>query len=186
MTNKKVYLAQPGDGMPYDFYPTYVYIDPSANEMKSFVSRGMESRQRRIPAASGVNPMTFSGPKDTSEIGYLVAFLRVKNDTNLSFNFNDGTTWLADQKGRRLVESSPNPSVFELPALSREQGQLYTNLHMEFDDGRNLKLNQLSLIPGYVYDLIVTESSGNYAYDIRQTDSKDKLEDMQISLFLGD
>jgi hypothetical protein len=186
MTNKKVYLSPAGDGMPYDFYPTYVYIDSSTNEQKSFTSRGMESRVRRIPAASGVNPMAFEGPKDTSEIGYLVAFLRVKNDTNSSFNFNDGTTWLADQKGRRLVESSPNPAVFELPALSRDQGQMYTNLRMEFDDGRNIRLNQVSLIPGYVYDVLVTESSGNYAYDVRQTDTKDKLEDMQISLFFGD
>lgn len=183
--NKKVYLTPADEGMPYDFYPTYVYIDPSNNEQKSMVAKGFESRQRRIPSQE-VNPMVFAGPKDTLAIGYMVAFLRVKNDTNESFNFNDGTTWLKDQKGRRLVESSPYPSTFEMPSASGAAGQMYTNLRMEFDSGKEVKLNAISILPGVVYDILVSERNGNFVYDIRETATKDKLEDMQMTLFLGD
>jgi len=183
--NKKVYLTPKADGMPYQFYATYVYIDPSTNEIKPFVAKDRSERQRRIPSNEGVNPMVFSGPKDTSDISYLIGFVRMKNDTNESLNFMDGTTWLADQKGRRLVESGQY-ATFELPAMSGEAGQVYTNLNMEFDSTKTLRLNRFSIKPGVVYDLVITTSNGNPAYDIRETAYKDKLEDMKINLFLGD
>jgi len=183
--NKRVFLTPLPQGMPHQFYATYVYIDPSTNEIKSFVAKDLSERQRRIPNTETVNPMVFSGPKDTSQISYLVGFLRLKNDTNESFNFMDGTTWLADQKERRLVESG-QISTFELPAMSGDAGQLYTNLNVEFDKTRPLRLNNISLLPGVVYDLTITIRNGNPAYDIRPTAYKDKLEDLKISLFLGD
>jgi hypothetical protein len=129
--------------------------------------------------------MVFAVPTDTSDIGYQLGFLRLKNDTSESLNFMDGTTWLADQKGRRLVESGQF-STFELAAMSADQGQLYTNLNMEFDSTQILRVNNLSIKPGVVYDMVITNANGNYAYDVRETEYKDKLEDMRISLFLGD
>jgi hypothetical protein len=183
--NKMVFLKPLDKGMPYSFYATYVYVDPSTNEIKSFVAKARSERQRRIPGFDSVNPMVFSGPKDTSDISYLVGFLRMKNDTSESLNFMDGTTWLPDQKGRRLVESGQF-ATFELPAMSGTAGQVYTNLNMEFDSTKTLRLNSFSVRPGVVYDLIITTKNGNPAYDIRETAYKDKLEDMQMSLFLGD
>jgi hypothetical protein len=183
--NKQVFLAPLTQGMPYQFYATYVYVDPSTNEMKSFVAKDRSERQRRIPNTESVNPMVFSGPKDTSDIGYLVGFLRLKNDTNESLNFMDGTTWLSDQKGRRLVESS-QLVTFELAAESGDAGQLYTNLNMEFDSTKTLRLDSLSVKPGVVYDLVISTQNGNPAYDIRETAYRDRLEDMRMSLFLGD
>jgi len=183
--NKRVFLTPLDQGMPYQFYATYVYIDPTSNEVKSFVAKNRSERQRRIPNNEGVNPMIFPGPSDTPDIGYLVGFLRLKNETSESLNFMDGTRWLADQKGRRLVESGQF-STFELPAMSGDAGQVYTNLNMEFDSTKNLRLNRLSIRPGVVYDLIITTQNGNPAYAIRETAYRDKLEDLQISLFLGD
>ena len=183
--NKQLFLSPLPQGMPHQFYATYVYIDPSTNEIKSFVDKDRSERQRRIPTTESVNPMVFSGPKDTSQIGYLVGFLRLKNDTSESLNFMDGTQWLPDQKGRRLVESG-QMSTFELAALSGSKGQPYTNLNMEFDSTKTLRMDQVLVEPGVVYDVVVTIKDGNYAYDIRQTAYKDKLEDLRISLFLGD
>jgi hypothetical protein len=183
--NKKVFLTPLDQGMPYQFYATYVYIDPSSNEIKSFVARDRSERQRRIPNISDVNPMVFSGPTDTTGISYLVGFLRMKNDTGESLNFMDGTTWLADQKGRRLVESGQF-ATFELAAMSGQAGQLYTNLNMEFDSTKTLRINNLSMRPGVVYDCTITSQNGNYVYDIRETEYKDRLEDLRVSLFLGD
>jgi len=183
--NKRVFLSPLDQGMPYQFYATYVYIDPTSNEVKSFVAKNRSERQRRIPNTEGVNPMVFSGPADTSDISYLVGFVRLKNETSESLNFMDGTRWLPDQKGRRLVESGQF-ATFELAAMSGDAGQPYTNLNMEFDSTKSLRLNRLSIRPGVVYDLIITTRNGNPAYDIHETAYKDKLEDLQISLFLGD
>jgi hypothetical protein len=183
--NKQLFLSALPNGMPYQFYATYVYIDPSTNEIKSFVAKDRSERQRRIPSAESVNPMVFGGPRDTSQISYLVGFLRMKNDTDESLNFMDGTTWLPDQKGRRLVESG-QMSTFELAAMSGDAGQLYTNLNMEFDSAKILRVNRFSAKPGVVYDMVVTKQNGNFGYDIRETAYKDKLEDLRISLFLGD
>lgn len=183
--NKRVFLVKLPEGMPHQFYATYVYIDPASNEIKSFSAKDRSERQRRIPSTGEVNPMVFPGPKNTSEIAYLVGFLRLKNDTNESLNFMDGTRWLPDQKGRRLVESG-QIQTFELQALSGEQGQPYTNLNMEFDSTKTLRIDRLMVKPGVVYDLVITVKNGNPAYDIRPTEYKDKLEDLRVSLFLGD
>jgi hypothetical protein len=183
--NKRVFLTPLPQGMPYSFYATYVYIDPTTNEVKSFSARSRAERVRRIPDAESVNPMVFSGPGDTSDIAYQVGFFRIKNDVSEGFNLMDGTAWLADQKGRRFVASS-QMQTFELAALSGNAGQLYTSLSLEFDSTKILRFNPVSIRPGIVYDVSITDRNGSYVYDIRETAYKDKLEDMRVSLFLGD
>jgi len=184
-TNKPIPLSPQQRNMPYEFYATYVYVDPETNEIVNFAARGMEERQRRAPSADRVNPMVFAGPVNTSQIAYLNGFLRVHNQTNEGFNMMDGTTWLFDQKGMPLVESGMI-MTYDLPALSGEAGQPYTNINLEFDDiRRNFRLNRFDVKPGVVYDLTVFIRDGNYTYDIRPTERRDRLEDLQMSLFLG-
>ncbi|MDR1838605.1 MAG: hypothetical protein LBQ93_03345 [Treponema sp.] len=183
-SNKPIPLRQQQRNMPYEFYATYVYVDPQTNEIVNFAAKGMEERLRRTPSADRVNPMVFSGPVNTSQIAYLNGFLRVKNDTNVSFNLMDGTTWLFDQKGIPLVESGML-MTYDLPSLSGEAGQSYTNINMEFDNMKTLRINRFDVKPGVVYDLSVFMRDGNYVYDIRATERRDRLEDLQMSLFLG-
>jgi hypothetical protein len=187
-TNKKLFLKPLDDGLPYSFYATYVYIDPETNEIRSFATNDFNDRQRRIPSREGVNPMVFLGPKDTSDISYMVAFVRIKNDINEGFNFRDGTEMLADQKGRRYVASG-ELQTFELAALSGDQGQVYSNLQFEFDDTeKNFAMKpSVSLKKGFVYDVIISEKDdGRYGWDIRETAYQNKLENMRMSLFFGD
>jgi hypothetical protein len=183
--NKKIYLTPAADGLAYNFYATYVYIDPATNEMKSFVAGDRKERQRDLPASDGVTPIIFTGPKDTSQIGYIVGFLQLKNDTGQGLVFQDGRTLLPDQKGRRFVRSG-QLQTFEIPSTSGNAGQTYTNLNMEFDDTSILRINNISIKPGTVYDVLVSQQNGNFAYDVRETAAKNKLEDMRMSLFLGD
>jgi hypothetical protein len=186
--NKAISLKQNRQGnalMPYEFYPTYVYVDPKTNEIKSFASKGIEDRIRRMPSATRVNPMEFLGPSDTSSISYLVGFLRISNFTKHSLNPKNGGTWLFDQKGMPLVEGG-QIQTFELPSLSGEQGQPYTGLELEFDQWPEMKISRVDIRPGWVYDLIVSDSNGRPAYDIRMTEKKDYLENMQMNLFFGD
>ncbi|MCL2805466.1 MAG: hypothetical protein FWD26_05965 [Treponema sp.] len=184
-TNKAIALSPQQRNMPYEFYATYLYINPQTNEIVNFAARGMDERQRRSPSGDRVNPMVFAGPADTSQISYLNAFLRIKNDTNWGFNMMDGTTWMFDQKGMPLVESGMLVT-YDIPALSGEAGQLYTNLNMEFDNMRTMRINNFRARPGVVYDMTITLRNGNLAYDIRETERKDMLDDLRVSLFFGD
>jgi len=186
--NKAIPLAQNKQGnatMPYEFYPTYVYIDPKSNEIKSFTAKGQQDRYRSMPSATRVTPMEFFGPSDTSSISYLVGFLRISNQTNQSLNPRNGGTWLFDQKGIPLVEGG-QIQTFELPALSGEAGQPYTGLDIEFDRWPVMPINRIDIKPGWVYDLVITTKDGRPAYDVRQTERKDYLQNMQMTLFFGD
>ncbi|MCL2209131.1 MAG: hypothetical protein FWC19_09300 [Treponema sp.] len=183
--NKKLFIKPKEDGMPYNFYATYVYVDPSTNEMRSFTARDRSERQRELPSTSHVAPLIFRGPQDTSQISYLVSFLRLKNETGEGLDLRDSGRILPDQKGRRFV-SRGDMQTFELAALSGSAGQLYTNLYMEMDNTQVIRINRFSAKPGVVYDLVVTKVNGNYAYDIRETEYRDKLEDLQMRLFGDD
>jgi len=186
--NKAIPLVQNRQGnatMPYEFYPTYVYIDPKTNEQRSFSSKGQEERWRRMPSATVVNPMEFTGPSDTSSISYLVGFLRISNQTNQSANPRNGGTWMFDQKGIPLIEGG-QILTFELPSLSGAAGQPYTGLSIEFDRWPEMPIRRIDIKPGVVYDLLITTKDGRPAYDYRETAPKDYLDDMKISLFLGD
>jgi len=179
--NKQIFLSPRAQGMPYEFYPTYVYIDPKTNEVKSFIAKG-DDRRWEIPTTERVTPITFTGPSDTTQIQYLVGFLQVKNSTNDNFVFKDGGTWLPDQKQRRMVATGQT-STFELDARSGDRGQPYSNLNIEFQNRRTMRINAFSIRPGWVYALDVTLENGNYVYvPVEPVEYKDKLEDMEMKL----
>ena len=179
-------LKQQLRNMPYSFYATYVYIDPSTNEIKSLMDRRMEDRLVRTPSRERVNPMVFGGPSDTSSISYLVGFLRIKNDTNTGFILRDGTTYQFCQKGFPHVESGMQVT-YELPSasLTREVGQPYTNLVLLLDNMREIRIDRLDVKPGVVYDLQLFMRDGNIVYDVVPTEFRDRLEDLRVNLFLG-
>jgi hypothetical protein len=176
--NKKIYLTPLDDGMPYTIYPSYVYVDPKSNEIKSFLSKSEKDRYRERPENDGVSPLMFKGPESTSDIGYAVGFLRLKNSTPEGLNLRDGMTWLKDQKGSRFVRSG-KATTFE---LSAESSQAYRGLNVEFDRAALMKIASLQVERGVIYDLEIYEENGNYEYNVQASGFKDKLEDMKMSL----
>lgn len=181
-TNKRIYLAPRDDGLSYDFYPTFVYVNPKTNE-KTSMNAGKTDRKRAYPEAVGgpITPIRFTGPSGAS-IGYDVAFLSLQNDTDSGIEFRNAGTILKDQKGIGFTASGRN-AVYELTSTNGESGQTYSALTMVFDDFSEKTIDVQKLKPGFKYELVVTSMNGNYEYDIREVGKKSIVEDAHIVLF---
>ena len=182
-TNKRIFLAPRDDGLSYDFYPTFVYVNPKTNE-KTSMNAGKTDRKRAVPEAVGgtITPIRFTGPS-ASSVGYDVAFISLQNDTGSGIEFRNAGTILKDQKGIGFTASGRS-AVYEITSTNGESGQTYTALTMVFDDFSEKKLAAQTFLPGYKYELIVTAMNGTYQYDIREVGQKSLVEDSRIQLFM--
>ena len=177
-TNKRIYLTPRDDGLAYDFYANFIYVNPKNGE-KTSMNAGKTDRKRAYPEPVGGNitPMRFQGPSKGS-VGYDVAFISLQNDTHAGLEFRNAETTLKNQKGIRFTPSG-RTDVYEIPSELGESGQTYTGLELEFDNF----MKKSTFRPGYKYELIVTDIEGNYQYDIREVGKKSLAEDARIHLF---
>lgn len=182
-TNKKIYLQPKSDGTPYDFYATWVYVNPKTNE-KTSMNSGKTDRRREVPRSPGedMTPMRFEEPS-SSNIGYDVAFITVQNDTHSGIVFQNAGTILKNQKGIRFTSSGKH-DVYEISAENGSAGHKYTALEVEFDDFSRKRIEPITFVPGYKYDLIIMDMNGTYEYDIREVGKKSLVEDSRIELFM--
>lgn len=181
-TNKRIYLTPRDDGFAYDFYASFVYVNPKTGE-KTSMNPGKEDRRRAFPesALGEITPLRFEGPS-ASNIGYDVAFVSVQNDTSSGIEFRNGETTLKNQKGIRFTASG-RTDVYEIASKHGENGQTYTALKFEFDDFSKKTIAPYVFKPGYKYELVITDMNGNYEYDIREVGIKSLVEDARIELF---
>lgn len=181
--NKRVYLSKKDDGLSYDFYPRFVFVNPKTGE-KTSMTPSKKDRRRAVPDVVGgdLTPLRFQGPS-SSNIGYDVAFLNLQNDTSTGIEFRNAETVLKNQKGNRFTHSGRS-DVYEIPASNGEAGQLYTALTFEFDNFTKKTISSYKFKAGYKYDVIVTQINGNYQYDIREVGQKSLVEDAKIQLFM--
>lgn len=63
----KIYLCIRDDGLPYDIYPVFVYVNPITGE-KTSMSGGKEDRKRIVPEPVGKEmiPIRFEEPQNTN------------------------------------------------------------------------------------------------------------------------
>ena len=181
-TNKRIYLSPRDDGLAYDFYPQFVFVNPKTGE-KTSMNAGKSDRKRAYPERVGgdITPMRFEGPSKSS-VGYDVAFISLQNDTHSGLEFRNGETTLKNQKGIRFTPSG-RTDVYEIQSTNGESGQTYTGLQLEFDNFTKKSIERYTFLPGYKYELIITDMNGNYQYDIREVGQKSLVEDARIQLF---
>ena len=180
--NKRIYLAKRDDGLPYEFYPTFIYVNPKTGE-KTSMNAGKTDRRRAVPKnpKENLTPIRFQGPSQSS-VGYDVAFINLQNDTNTGIVFNNAETILKNQKGIRFTDSGTT-DVYEIQSTNGDEGQLYTALTFEFDNFTRKTISPYKFKAGYKYDVIVTQMNGNYQYDIREVGKKSFVENAKIQLF---
>ncbi|GHT84660.1 hypothetical protein FACS1894137_07970 [Spirochaetia bacterium] len=177
--NKKVWLIPDERGLPYEFFPVYVHVNNRTNEATAAVS---QDTSRVFPTSGGtyVRILDFYGPV-YDFLQYKGGFIQVKNDTDELLNFLDGTLPLKNQRDIISVESGTIDS-FEVFAGTGVNGLLYGNLSLMFDSGQ-LKLNPITIKPGYLYDLIATRVNGDFSYVIIDRGPKNYMKDNPIILF---
>jgi hypothetical protein len=185
--NKKLWIKPQKDGLPYRFFPTYVYIDVNTGELDAFTDHVNKNGQRFEPRGQGPNirVIEFKGPGQ--ELGgtkeYNVAFVRLQNDTNelLSFETAEGSYW---KNTRGTVNTNPGDSdVYELASDTGPEGRTYTNLGVETDSGHVTFRPPITFKPGYNYALIVTSMNGNIQHDVKELGLKSEVEQTRINLF---
>lgn len=180
--HKQIFLEQKADGNGYDIFPTFIYVNPKTGEKTSMMGgSGDEELVDPMPVGGDINDYEFEGPSNGS-INYKVAFLTVSNNTKKGMEFRNGTASLANQRGRRNTMSG-RTDVYEVPSLNGESGQMYTGLVCRFPGNQKITLSPTRLLPGYVYEVNVTDMNGNYEYDIREVGKKSLVDDARISLF---
>jgi hypothetical protein len=181
--NKKLWIKPQPDGLPYRFFPTYIYVNPNSGEIDAFTDEVNKSGPRFEPRASGAqirvvefgDPGTQPGGKQ-----YNVAFIRLDNQTNGLLSFKtSSSTYTKNTRG--TVNTNPGDTdVYELAADTGSVGRFYTNLGVEHDSG-HIDFAPLTVKPGYEYIVLVTR---NGQYDFKELGLKSEVDSNRINLFL--
>jgi hypothetical protein len=185
--NKKLWIKKQEDGLPYRFFPTYIYVNPNTGEMDVFTDMVNKTGTRFEPRAAGPqvrvvefqDPVTQPGGKQ-----YTVAFIKLQNDTNSLLSFETARSMYTKNE-RGSVNTNPGDSdTYELAADTGEAGRTYTNLGVEHDGGHMVFAPPLTFKPGYQYSIVVTQMNGNFQHDWRELGKKSEVEQNRIPLFM--
>lgn len=183
-SDKRVFLTPKTTGKGYKLFPVFVYVDPRTNEKTVINVPDKEECQVMDPDPVGSNyltPVVFDEPKNNN-LSYSLAFITIQNDTKAGFEFRNSRTSLSNQRGRRFT--APGRSdVYEIETGKGKDGRLYTALTGVFNEYKEMTLEAYRFLPGYMYDIILTDRNGKYEYDIREVGKKNLVEDAKIQLF---
>lgn len=180
---KKIYLDRKPDGLPYKFYPQFIYVNPKTNEITPVNVPGKEDAQWMDPDpddGSVLTPVTFYEP-NKNNLSYNVAFVTLRNDTKAGLMFKSANTIMKNDRGRRFTPSG-RADVYQVDA-ERPNGSTYTQLSCEFNGATETVIQPFTFKPGYKYEIIATGMNGTYEYDIREIGQKSLVEDARIQLF---
>jgi hypothetical protein len=185
--NKKLWIKPQPDGLPYRFFPTYVYVNPNTGEINAFTDEVNKNGPRFEPRPAGpqIRVVEFADPA-TSPGGkqYNVAFIRLQNDTNGLVSFET-----AQANYTKNTRGTPNTNpgdidVYQVDSLSGEAGQTYSNMGVETDSGHFVFRPPVVVKPGYEYALTITQMNGIYQHAIRELGLKSETESNRIDLFM--
>ncbi len=182
LRNKQIFLAPKPDGTAYDVYPTYIYVNPKTGEKSAMTASDADAEiVDPEPVGMDMNVLEFRGPS-VNNVSYKVSFLRVTNNTKKGLEFKNGTRLLANQRGRRNTLSG-RMDTYEIASEMGPGGQSYDGLFGRFPGNVEVKLGEVNLKPGYVYEVKFTQKDGNYECGFREVEKKSLVESDRISLF---
>ena len=182
-SDKRVFLNPKDTGKGYKLFPVFVYVDPKTHEKTVINVPGKEECQVMDPDPVGTHltPVIFDEPKNNN-LSYSLAFITIQNDTKAGFEFRNSRTSLPNQRGRRFT--APGRSdVYEIETGKGKDGRLYTALTCVFNEYKEMTLEAYQFLPGYMYDIVLTDRDGKYEYDIREVGKKSFVENAKIQLF---
>jgi hypothetical protein len=183
--NKKLWIKPQEDGLPYRFFPTYVYVDPRSGDMNAMTDQVNLNGRRFEPQAAGINVavISFEGPGNTGAIQYNVAFIRLQNDTPGLINFQTAKgNYRKNDRGTTSTMGGQS-DTYQIASDSGANGRLYSGLTIEHDAGF-MPIQPYTFRPGYIYEVLVTLMNGTLQYDIKTAGSKSKIDDARVNLFM--
>jgi hypothetical protein len=180
---KKIWIKPKDTGLPYEFFPTYVYADPKTGEINAFSDVENVNGKRFEPEPNGpdIREITFTGPGSGGP-QYNVAFIRFQNDTNSLLNFMTASgNYKKNDRG--TTNTSPGRTdSYQIDSGSSTMGKTYSNLIVRSDEGE-ISIGSLEVFPGHIYDVVVTTMNGTYQAAIRDAGVKSLDDNIRISLW---
>jgi hypothetical protein len=186
--NKKVWIKEQEDRLPYRLFVTYVYVNPNTGELDAFTDIENKSGKRFEPRSddgSSLQVITLPDPTSRPEgKQYNIAFVKLQNDTGSLLNLQPTEgMYLKNTRGSRSTREG-DTDTYEIAADTGDAGKTYTNLGVEHDAGYFKFTPPQTVKPGYVYNVIVTAMSGNYQYVWQDLGKKQEVESNQAFLQL--
>ncbi|MDR1933930.1 MAG: hypothetical protein LBQ57_14040 [Spirochaetales bacterium] len=180
---KKIWMKPNDDGLPYEFFPSYAYVDARTGEMNVFSDPENVNGKRFEPEPMGpdVREITFTGPGSGGP-QFNVAFVRFQNDTDELCNFMTAEGNYRKNERGSASTSPGRTDTYQIDSGSGKSGRTYSALTVKTDSGF-VKLNPLTVLPGYVYDLVFTKMDGTYRYDVKTGEQKSVADNIRFDLF---
>jgi hypothetical protein len=186
--NKKVWIKEQEDSLPYRLFVTYVYVNPNTGDLDAFTDIENKDGKRFEPRGddgSSLQVITLPDPTTRPEgKQYNIAFIKLQNDTNglLNLQPTEGM-YLKNTRGSRSTREGDS-DTYEIAADTGDDGKTYTNLGVEHDSGYFKFAPPQTVLPGHVYNVIITRMSGNYQYVWQPLGKKQEAESNQAFLQL--
>jgi len=112
---------------------------------------------------AGSKPLTEQLTEKTTDIFYDEwAVIILRNDTDEGVVFLDDMREKRDRNGKRYINSRES-AIFEFEALN--PGRAYTNLNLEFDSRRTIRLGLIDIKPWILYEVYISNS---FSYALRE------------------
>jgi hypothetical protein len=186
--NKKLWIKEQEDGLPYRLFVTYIFVDPNTGELDPFTDTENRNGKRFEPRGGDVSSLqviTLEDPKRSpGGKQYNIAFIKLQNDTSGLLNLQPAEgMYLKNIRGSRSTREG-DTDTYEIAADTGDTGKTYTNLGVEHDNGYFKFTPPQTVIPGHIYNVIVTNMSGNYEYVWQPLGKKQEVETNQAFLQL--
>jgi hypothetical protein len=166
--NKKIWIREQEDRLPYRLFVTYVYVNPNTGELDAFTDIENKNGKRFEPRGddgSSLQVITLPDPTTKPEgKQYNIAFVKLQNDTNSLLNLQPTEgMYLKNIRGSRSTREG-DTDTYEIAADTGDAGKTYTNLGVEHDGGYFKFAPPHTVQPGHIYNVIVTSMSGSYEH----------------------
>ncbi|GHT84663.1 hypothetical protein FACS1894137_07980 [Spirochaetia bacterium] len=185
--DKKLWIKRQEDGLPYQFFPTYIYIDQNTGEIDAFTDKDNVEGPVFQPMPRSSTQIIYEFEDPNEQLGgklYNVAFINLNNET-MSFA-NPQTVHSAYLRNERglLGTNRGDQDVYQIEAGTDPKGKLYTALGVQFDRKTDVNFNPTTVIPGHVYSVNLTQINGKYEYVWNDIGPKSATQNAELSLAL--
>jgi hypothetical protein len=185
--NKKLWIKRQENGLPYTFFPTYIYVNPNSGDIDSFTDSVNLSGTEFIPLSTGSIEQVYEFRDPATQPGgkqYNVAFVKLNNDSNVLVRLQTTSgAFVRNQRGNVGTNRGDN-DVYELASDQGAAGRQYTGLGIRYSSTIDLQFNPVTIKPGYEYACNITQLNGNMQYAWTELGLKSEVTNNQVQLFM--
>jgi hypothetical protein len=185
--NKKLWIKRQENGLPYTFFPTYVYVNPNSGDIDSFTDTVNMYGTEFIPLSAGSIEQVYEFKDPATQPGgkqYNVAFVKLNNDSGVLVRLQTTSgAFVRNQRGN-VGTNRGDSDVYELASDQGPEGRVYSGLGVRYSSTVDLSFNPVTVKPGFEYACNITQMNGTMQYDWKELGPKSVADNSQVQLFM--